>query len=167
MTTPGQYLTSWLEEQVVIDPLLKEPLELSGSIARRRTLIVALLRQLQLEHRYESGTMHGSTLEVTHAMLERLADLRNEGRAHLPSAAESIVRGRRQLERPLDPSVAGTALMDFGWGHLDGIGGTIRDQLHFMADELEMMLGRKVLGMLRRWERRGLIIDSDQHLNHK
>ena len=100
------------------------------------------------------------TLRLAFEMLDRLVDLRERGRAHLPTAASRVAGQRDDMSGTIiDHLAAAQALLDLGLGHLEVPGGQVRDVLQWMADEYVEAMTPRVLTMLRRWQRSGWIED--------
>ena len=151
-----------LERQVPIDPLLNEPLELSGSKARGRTLADALLRQLGFESRLEEGRISDSTRRLALKMLPRLIDTRERPRCSIPRRAEAVAEDTRTREAGQgDSPVAVQAMLDLGWGHEMLPASTLRDVVSDVVPlRFEEHMTARVLQLLRRWERKGWIADT-------
>lgn len=143
-----------------LDPLLVDPLDVHGRCSRR-TQAKALLRDLGFEDRMErfgADPFADSTFSLAYWMFDRLVDLRERGRAHLPSAAEQIAGQRLPDRQPLvSPVAAAQAMLDLGWSHLELPAGRVRDVLVFVSDLYVSEMSRRVLTMLRRWEKHGWI----------
>lgn len=157
-------LDRWLEDYIPLDPLLKEPFDLSGARVRRVTMAREMLRQLGLEERLDQGRIRTTTYEVLVDMLEPLGDVRNERRVHLPTRAKAVCgEGNNNGYPVLDKARAAGALMDIGWGHLVVEGGQVREVLTQMRSIYIGQMGSRVLTMFRKWEREGWVVDSDHN----
>jgi hypothetical protein len=158
------------DEPVPIDPLLKEPLDLGGSRASKRTQGIALLRQLGFENRlndreFSDDGISQATTNLAYGMLAPLAEARDRGRVHVRGCAKAVA-GHQSLHEqrsPIDGRTAATAMLDLGWGHVVIPGGPLRDVLDYIADTYVDQMSPRVETMLRRWEKRGWIADSGNY----
>jgi hypothetical protein len=153
----------WLDCYLPIDPLLREPLSLYGSEARRRTQAEALLRVLGFEHRLAECRISDSTLRLAFDMLPRLVDTLDRRRCEMAPRARAVVVGVRTLDNPWErpPTLhAVQALVDLGWGHEEVGSGSVRDVLDAGRAIYEERMTAKVLHLLRRWERSGWVADT-------
>lgn len=161
---PAAAMDCWLDEVVLIDPLLRDPLDLGGRQARRRTIAKALVRELRLddaERRCDREAFHPTTYELFVDMCEAVVVVRERATVHALTAARDVAgRSPRTASGRVDRTACATALLDLGWGQVAIRGGFVGEVLDDMAQRYVDAMAQRVLTMFRRWEKAGWLVEA-------
>lgn len=142
----------WLDVDVPIDPLLREPLELYGGHCRRRIQVVAWMRALGFD---EYRDMAPSTHQLLFGMLAEVAEALDRRRVDVRARAVEVVSGGGRL----DGALVARAMIDLGWGHHELPAGSVRDTLAAVESVFVRLMADRVVQVFRRWEKRGWLSD--------
>ena len=148
----------WLGTVVPIDPVLKGPLDIYGSGARRITLAKSMLEALGFawDHRER---LSGPTYVLAFDMLEPLADALSTGRVSLRERSTRIAARTDIYDRDVRGLAGARALIDIGW-HTHIPGGDAREVVRSLGDAYVREMASRVYQMLRRWETKGFVRDA-------
>ncbi|MGH9178816.1 MAG: hypothetical protein ACRD0N_09725 [Acidimicrobiales bacterium] len=146
-----------LDGYVQLDPLLIEPLDLYGGRARRRHIVAALARAMELDDRHEVQREAPEVGAYLWAMVDPLLDVLAAGRPlALDERAQEVAR---EVAVHGNAVAALAVLLALGAGPVRFPGGSLGDVCHQVHQALPARTEALVLALLRRWARAGYIRD--------